>query len=67
MDDGHETELRAHYERDEERDRLDRRAGRLEFARTTEIVLRRLPPAPAQVADIASASFVSRWKSSARP
>jgi len=52
MEDGHEAELRAHYERGEERDRLDGRTGRLEFARTTEIVQRRLPPAPALVADI---------------
>jgi len=52
MEDRHEAELREHYERGEERDRLERRAGRLEFARTTEIVLRRLPPAPALVADI---------------
>jgi len=52
MADGHEAELREHYARGEERDRLDRRAGRLEFARTTEIVLRCLPPAPALVADI---------------
>ncbi len=52
MRDGHEAELRAHYSLGEERDRLDGRVGRLEFARTTEIVLRRLPPAPALVADI---------------
>jgi SAM-dependent methyltransferase len=52
MEDSHHTELREHYSRGEERDRLDRRVGRLEFARTTEIVLRRLPPAPALVADI---------------
>jgi SAM-dependent methyltransferase len=52
MEDEHEAELRAYYERGEELDRLDRRVGRLEFARTTEIVLRRLPPAPALVADI---------------
>jgi SAM-dependent methyltransferase len=52
MADAHETELRAHYERGEERDRLERRVGLLEFARTAEIVLRRLPPAPALVADI---------------
>jgi SAM-dependent methyltransferase len=54
MEEGHAAELRAHYEQGKELDRLDRRAGRLEFARTTEIVLRRLPPAPALVADIGS-------------
>jgi hypothetical protein len=35
MEDGHQAELREHYERGEERDRLDGRVGRLEFARTT--------------------------------
>ncbi len=52
MEDVHEAELRAHYERGDERGRLDGRTGRLEFIRTTEIILRRLPPAPALVADI---------------
>lgn len=44
--------LRAHYERGLERDRLSDGRGSLEFSRTTEIVLRQLPPAPAVVADI---------------
>jgi len=44
--------LRAHYDRGLERDRLSDGRGMLEFTRTTEIVLRRLPPAPAAVADI---------------
>jgi SAM-dependent methyltransferase len=45
--------LHEHYERGEEADRLERSgAGRLEFERTQEIVLRHLPPAPATVADI---------------
>ncbi|HEU5392119.1 MAG TPA: class I SAM-dependent methyltransferase [Streptosporangiaceae bacterium] len=44
--------LRAYYERGMERDRLRDGRGELEFARTTEIVLRRLPAAPAAVADI---------------
>jgi len=45
--------LHAHYERGEEADRLARSgAGRLEFERTQEIVLRHLPPPPATVADI---------------
>jgi SAM-dependent methyltransferase len=43
----------AYYERGEEADRLTRSgAGRLEFERTKEIVLRHLPPPPATVADI---------------
>jgi SAM-dependent methyltransferase len=45
--------LHEHYERGEEADRLERSgAGRLEFERTQEIVLRRLPPPPAIIADI---------------
>src|SRR5580698_5098114 len=52
MEDMHEAELRAHYELGEERDRLAAGHGVLEFVRTTEIVLRHLPPAPARVADV---------------
>jgi SAM-dependent methyltransferase len=52
MEDMHEAELRAHYELGEERDRLAAGHGVLEFIRTTEIVLRHLPPAPARVADV---------------
>jgi 2-polyprenyl-3-methyl-5-hydroxy-6-metoxy-1,4-benzoquinol methylase len=44
--------LRAYYERGMERERLNDGRGDLEFTRTTEIVLRRLPTAPAVVADI---------------
>lgn len=45
--------LHTYYERGEEADRLARTgAGRLEFERTQEIVLRHLPPPPATVADI---------------
>ena len=44
--------LRAHYEQGLERDRLTDGRGQLEFTRTTEIVLRRLPAPPAVVADI---------------
>jgi SAM-dependent methyltransferase len=45
--------LHMYYERGEEVDRLTRSgAGRLEFERTQEIVLRRLPPPPATIADI---------------
>jgi SAM-dependent methyltransferase len=47
-----DVELRAHYERGEERDRLTTARGMLEFTRTTEIILRFLPPAPGLVADI---------------
>jgi SAM-dependent methyltransferase len=47
-----EAALRAYYERGMERDRLTDGRGTLEFTRTTEIVLRRLPGAPAVVADI---------------
>ncbi len=49
---GDEAALRAYYERGMERDRLIDGRGRLEFSRTCEIVLRRLPAAPAVVADI---------------
>src|SRR5580693_1435214 len=44
--------LRAYYERGMERERLSDGRGDLEYTRTTEIVLRRLPAAPAVVADI---------------
>src|ERR1700748_1063708 len=44
--------LRAHYELGMERERLSDGRGDLEFTRTTEIVRRRLPGAPAVVADI---------------
>ena len=44
--------LRAYYERGIERERLSDGRGDLEFTWTTEIVLRRLPAAPAVVADI---------------
>jgi len=44
--------LRTYYERGMERERLSDGRGELEFTRTTEIVARRLPAAPAVVADI---------------
>lgn len=44
--------LQAYYARDLERDRLATGVGRLEFARTVEIVGRTLPAPPAAVADI---------------
>jgi SAM-dependent methyltransferase len=47
------TGMHAYYERGEEAERLARSgAGRLEFERTQEILLRHLPPPPATVADI---------------
>ena len=52
MEDVHQAELHEHYARGEERGRLAEGHGRLEFARSTEIILRRLPAAPALVADI---------------
>jgi SAM-dependent methyltransferase len=44
--------MQAYYARDEERDRLDTPVGRLEYARTIEIVQPTLPPLPAAIADI---------------
>ncbi len=44
--------LHAYYQRGMERERLSDGRGELEFTRTTEIVRRRLPAAPAVVADI---------------
>jgi SAM-dependent methyltransferase len=44
--------MRVYYERGQERERLTDGRGDLEFTRTTEIVQRRLPEAPAVVADI---------------
>src|SRR4029077_754458 len=41
-----------YYERHSEWDRLAEGRGRLEFLRTTEIVLRNIPPPPAVIADI---------------
>src|SRR5215469_4115874 len=47
-----DAELHAHYSRGEEQDRLSAGQGLLEFTRTTEIILRCLPAAPALVADV---------------
>jgi len=47
-----DAEMKAHYDQGNERDRLAAPKGVLEFVRTQEIVLRRLPAAPAVVADI---------------
>jgi SAM-dependent methyltransferase len=46
------TEMQAHYARGREADRLADGLGLVEFERTTEIVLRALPAAPAVVADV---------------
>lgn len=49
----HSAAMHEYYELGKEADRLARSgAGRLEFDRTREIVLRHLPPAPATIADI---------------
>lgn len=44
--------MRAYYEQGRERDRLAGPKGSLEYERTKEIIQRRLPPAPAVIADI---------------
>lgn len=44
--------MRAYYQQGKERDRLIGPKGALEFQRTKEILQRRMPPAPAVVADI---------------
>ena len=49
-DDG--AALQAYYARDEERDRLAEGVGRVEYARTVEVITRTLPAPPAIVADI---------------
>ncbi len=52
-EDAQRRAMHEYYERGEEADRLIRTgAGRLEFERTQEIVLRALPPSPATIADI---------------
>lgn len=47
-----DSEMRAYYEQGKERDRLAGPKGGLEFARSQEILGRRMPAAPAVVADI---------------
>ncbi len=44
--------MQAYYQRGEEFDRLDSPIGRVEFARTTEIIVRHLSTEPVVVADI---------------
>ena len=45
-------EMAAHYDSGVERPRLGQGTGRLEFARTCEVIERYLPPAPAVVLDV---------------
>ncbi len=47
-----DDDLRRFYERYDEHGRLLRSDGLVEMARTQEVVLRALPPAPARIADI---------------
>jgi SAM-dependent methyltransferase len=47
-----DSAMQAYYARDQERDRLGFGAGRVEFARTIEVVTRTLPRPPAVIADI---------------
>ena len=49
---GCDDAMQAYYERGEELERLDSPIGRLEFARTTEIIARHLTGEPAVIADI---------------
>jgi SAM-dependent methyltransferase len=63
--DAEDAALRAYYERGLERERLLGGRGDLEFTRTTEIVLRRLPAAPSVVADIGGGpGRYARWLAS---
>src|SRR5262245_59636142 len=52
-------EIRRHYEAEvDEAGRLDRGAGRLELARTQEIVRRHLPAPPLEVLDVGGGAGV---------
>jgi SAM-dependent methyltransferase len=55
--------MHAYYELGKEADRLSSTgAGRLEFERTTEIVMRHIPPPPATIADIGGGpGRYARW------
>ena len=63
MDAQDRADVDAYYARDAEHDRLSRDArGVLEFERSTEILRRSLPPAPAVVADIGGGpGRYARW------
>lgn len=55
-------EAQAHYAEGIEVDRLQRGSGRIEFARTQEIVSRSLPPPPAVIFDIGGGpGAYARW------
>ena len=57
-----DSQMRDYYEQGKERDRLAGSKGALEFERTMEIVQRRMPPAPAAVADIGGGpGRYARW------
>ena len=56
------TAMFEYYARGGERSRLDEPDGQLEFARTTQIIARHLPAAPATVADIGGGpGRYARW------
>ena len=62
MDDPIDPALAEHYALGKERDRLAEARGVLEFERTKEIVLRRLPAPPSVVADIGGGpGRYARW------
>ena len=55
-------EVARHYDEQAEVDRLSEGAGAIELARTQEIVLRHLPPAPATVLDVGGGpGRYARW------
>lgn len=55
-------EAQAHYDEGMEADRLQQGSGRIEFARTQEIVARSLPPPPAVIVDIGGGpGAYARW------
>lgn len=47
-----DPEMTAYYDQGKEAERLESPKGLLEFTRTREILMRRLPAAPAVLADI---------------
>lgn len=51
-EDGANDDLKVHYKHADEKNRLKRGIGPLEFYRMKELMLRYLPPAPAKVCDI---------------
>src|SRR5215468_5935028 len=51
-------DIQRYYARGGERARLSSGIGRLEFLRTWDILMRTLPPAPAQILDVGGATGV---------